>query len=64
MDPKPVRQIRLSASFRSFIESEASGGIILMAVAALALIVANSPFSEDYFGLLKTYVGGLSSFIG
>ncbi|WP_457299673.1 Na+/H+ antiporter NhaA [Phyllobacterium sp. P5_D12] len=60
MDPKPVRRIRLSASFRSFIESEASGGIILMAVAALALIVANSPLSEDYFGLLKTYVGGLS----
>ncbi|WP_271894484.1 Na+/H+ antiporter NhaA [Candidatus Phyllobacterium onerii] len=60
MDPKPVRRIRLSASFRSFIESEASGGIILMAVAALALIAANSPLSEDYFGLLKTYVGGLS----
>lgn len=60
MDPKPVRRIRLSASFRSFIESEASGGIILMAVAALALIAANSPLSEYYFGLLKTYVGGLS----
>ena len=60
MDPKPVRRIRLSASFRSFIESEASGGIILMAVAALALIAANSPLSEAYFGLLKTYVGGLS----
>ncbi|MBZ9604834.1 Na+/H+ antiporter NhaA [Phyllobacterium chamaecytisi] len=60
MDPKPVRRIRLSASFRSFIESEASGGIILMAVAALALIAANSPLSGYYFGLLKTYVGGLS----
>jgi NhaA family Na+:H+ antiporter len=60
MDPKPVRRIRLSASFRSFIESEASGGIILMAVAALALIAANSPLSEYYFGLLKIYVGGLS----
>ncbi|MDR6632784.1 NhaA family Na+:H+ antiporter [Phyllobacterium sp. 1468] len=60
MDPKPVRRVRLSASFRSFIESEASGGIILMAVAALALIAANSPLREDYFGLLKTYVGGLS----
>lgn len=31
-----------------------------MVVAALALIIANSPFSEWYFGLLKTYVGGLS----
>jgi NhaA family Na+:H+ antiporter len=60
MDTKPVRRIRLSASFRSFIESEASGGIILMAVAALALVAANSPLSEYYFGLLKIYVGGLS----
>ena len=60
MDTKPSRRIRLTASFRSFMENEASGGIILMAVAALALIIANSPLSEDYFGLLKTYVGGLS----
>ncbi|QND53399.1 Na+/H+ antiporter NhaA [Phyllobacterium sp. 628] len=60
MTTKPSRRIRLTSSFRSFIESEASGGIILMVVAALALIIANSPFSEWYFGLLKTYVGGLS----
>jgi NhaA family Na+:H+ antiporter len=31
-----------------------------MAVAALALIVANSPLAPAYFGLLETYVGGLS----
>ncbi|MBZ9653333.1 Na+/H+ antiporter NhaA [Phyllobacterium lublinensis] len=60
MDPKPSRRIRLTASFRSFMENEAAGGIILMVVAALALIIANSPLSDDYFGLLKTYVGGLS----
>ncbi len=60
MDTKPSRRIRLTASFRSFMENEASGGIILMVVAALALIIANSPLSEDYFGFLKTYVGGLS----
>ncbi|MGH7003191.1 MAG: Na+/H+ antiporter NhaA [Alphaproteobacteria bacterium] len=60
MDTKPARRIRLSASFRSFIENEAAGGIILMAVAALALIVANSPLSEGYFALLKTELGGLS----
>ncbi|MRG57095.1 Na+/H+ antiporter NhaA [Phyllobacterium sp. SYP-B3895] len=60
MDIKPTRRIRLTASFRSFMENEAAGGIILMAVAALALIIANSPVSEDYFGFLKTYVGGLS----
>jgi len=60
MDPKPTRRIRLTASFRSFMENEASGGIILMAMAALALLIANSPLSASYFAILKTYVGGLS----
>jgi NhaA family Na+:H+ antiporter len=40
--------------------SEASGGLVLMAVAALALVIANSPLQQAYFGALKTYVGGLS----
>ena len=47
-------------AFRRFIDNEASGGIVLMAAAALALIVANSPLAEPYFALLKTYVGPLS----
>jgi NhaA family Na+:H+ antiporter len=59
MDIKPVSRTRLSASFRSFIESEASGGLILMAVAALALIAANSPLSEHYLGFFKIYVSEL-----
>lgn len=50
---------RLTA-FRRFVDSEASGGIVLMAAAGLALIVANSPLANTYFGLLKTYVGPLS----
>lgn len=45
---------------RAFITSEASGGIILKAVAALALIVANSPLAPGYFGIFETYVFGLS----
>jgi NhaA family Na+:H+ antiporter len=57
---KNLPPARLSKSLRSFMESESSGGIILMGVAALALIVANSPLSEDYFGILKTDLGGLS----
>ncbi len=40
--------------------SEASGGIVLMVSAALAIIVANSAASSAYFGFLKSYVGGLS----
>lgn len=46
--------------FRSFIDSEASGGIVLMAAAALGLIVANSPLAETYFELLHAYLGPLS----
>ena len=42
------------------LQSEASGGLVLMASAALALIVANSPGSPTYFAILKTHVGGLS----
>lgn len=40
--------------------SEAAGGIILMVVAALALIIANSPLSQAYFDLLHIDLGGLS----
>ena len=46
--------------FREFLNSEAAGGIVLMAVAALALVVANSPLAPAYFATLQTYVGGLS----
>ena len=45
---------------RIFLATEAAGGIILMIVAALALIVANSPLSDAYFGALHVYVGKLS----
>ncbi|QKC93456.1 Na+/H+ antiporter NhaA [Mesorhizobium sp. NZP2298] len=46
--------------FREFLDSEAAGGIILMAAAALALIVANSPLSGTYFSVLHAYLGPLS----
>ncbi|MGX7876454.1 Na+/H+ antiporter NhaA [Mesorhizobium sp. ORM6] len=46
--------------FREFLDSEAAGGIILMAAAALALIVANSPLAETYFSILHAYLGPLS----
>ena len=45
---------------RRFIDNEASGGIVLMAAAALALIVANSALAPVYFATLKVYVGPLS----
>ena len=45
---------------RQLLSSEAGGGLVLMAVAALALVVANSPVAPVYFGVLHSYVLGLS----
>ena len=51
---------RPPSALRRFMASEASGGIILMAAAAIALLVANSPASGAYFGALKSYLGPLN----
>jgi NhaA family Na+:H+ antiporter len=45
---------------RKFFDSGASGGIILMGVTIIALVLANSPLADAYFGVLKTYIFGLS----
>ena len=45
---------------RTFLDSEAAGGLTLMAVAALALIVANSPLAGAYEAALHAYIGPLS----
>lgn len=45
---------------RTFLNHEASGGIILMVLSILALVVANSPLSSEYFHVLHVYLGGLS----
>ena len=39
--------LRLSTSIKEFLDSEASGGIVLMFAAALALIIANSPLAAS-----------------
>jgi Na+:H+ antiporter, NhaA family len=46
--------------FQRFVQSEASGGLVLMASAGLGMIVANSPFAGDYDHILHAEVGGLS----
>ena len=48
------------SALRDFLHSEAAGGIVLMVVAAPALVIANSPAAPLYFGVLKSYVLGLS----
>ncbi|MBW9090456.1 Na+/H+ antiporter NhaA [Rhizobium wenxiniae] len=51
---------RIQSTLRQFLDSEASGGIILMVVAALAIVTANSPLAETYFHVLHIYLGPLS----
>ncbi|MFT3809215.1 MAG: Na+/H+ antiporter NhaA [Micropepsaceae bacterium] len=58
MEPSP--DIRSASVLRRFLESESAGGLILMASAAAALIIANSGAAEAYFGALHAYVGPLS----
>jgi NhaA family Na+:H+ antiporter len=50
---------RARSTFQRFAESEASGGLVLMASAALGLVVANSALAGNYTELLHTKVGGL-----
>ncbi len=57
MHHSPARPVSI---LRRFLDSEASGGVVLMASAALALIVANSPLAEGYFAALHVHVGPLS----
>lgn len=51
---------RIQSTLRNFLDNEASGGIILMAVAVLALLTANSPAADIYFHALHVYIGPLS----
>ena len=46
--------------FRSFLDSEAAGGIVLMGAAALALVISNSSLAEGYFSALEHEWGPLS----
>jgi NhaA family Na+:H+ antiporter len=55
-----ARGQRPKSVLREFLDSEAAGGLVLMAAAALALFTANSPLAEGYFGALHLYLGPLS----
>lgn len=56
MTPAPTARVRSSA-LREFLDNEAAGGYLLMAAAALALVVANSPLADGYFAALKAHLG-------
>ena len=46
---------------RAFLASEAAGGLLLIAAAVLAIIVANSMFSKDYFNIVNAATGPVLS---
>jgi len=56
MDSKGVRRHARSA-LRDFLRSEAAGGVLLIAAAALALIVANSGLADLYHRVLDAPLG-------
>jgi Na+:H+ antiporter, NhaA family len=56
----PSLSRRPLSSLRDLITSAAGGGLVLMASAAMALAVANSPLAGVYFATLKAHVGPLS----
>ena len=56
----PNRLIHPFSMLRTFLATEAAGGIVLIAAAAAAMIVANSALSAPYFEALHLKLGGLS----
>lgn len=55
-----LRASGLVSVLRRFMDSASSGGIVLMVAAALAMLLANSPFAQNYFDTLHSHFGGLS----
>ncbi|WP_082659599.1 Na+/H+ antiporter NhaA [Aureimonas sp. AU40] len=56
----PPAAPRPAGALSRFLASESAAGLVLMAAAALALVVANSPLAPLYFGALHADLGGLS----
>jgi NhaA family Na+:H+ antiporter len=50
----------INSTLRRFLDSEAAGGILLMAIALLAIVTANSPLADFYFSALHADIGPLS----
>ena len=48
------------SAIRRLLTTEAAGGYVLMASAALAMLVANSPFSADYLQVQQFEIAGMS----
>ncbi|WP_243406260.1 Na+/H+ antiporter NhaA [Sphingosinicella sp. YJ22] len=49
-----------ASALRQFLGGQAAGGLVLIAAAGLALVVANGPLAQTYFDVLHAYLGPLS----
>ncbi|MEW6121946.1 MAG: Na+/H+ antiporter NhaA [Pseudomonadota bacterium] len=56
----PTSARRPASMLRAFLQNESAGGLVLMAAALAAILLANSPLAPAYFATLRAYVGPLS----
>ncbi|NJC35102.1 NhaA family Na+:H+ antiporter [Sphingomonas jejuensis] len=56
----PATPTRMPRAMRAFLDSEAAGGIVLMAAAAVAMLLANLPTAHAYEAVLHSYLGPLT----
>ena len=52
--------LKLSNTFNQFFDSEKSSGILLVIFTIIAIVITNSPFSQDYLEMWQTMLGGLT----
>jgi Na+:H+ antiporter, NhaA family len=52
--------VKPRSALRDFLNSEASGGLLLIGAAVLALIAANAPLAPRYFDLLRAQLGAFA----
>lgn len=55
-----LAHLKPPSALRRFLHGQSSAGLFLMFMAALALILANSPVADRYQAILHTYLGPLS----
>ncbi|MEJ2085602.1 MAG: Na+/H+ antiporter NhaA [Acidobacteriota bacterium] len=57
MSASPTSRSHDDSVFQRFFHWEAAGSLVLLGTTIVALVWANSPWSDSYFGLIKTYLG-------
>jgi Na+:H+ antiporter, NhaA family len=56
-----IKSTPIASVLREFLRSEAAGGIVLMAAAAIAILLANSSFANAYFHFIHYFTGPVLS---